>query len=318
MKPRLVFVHGVGPVRDVAAELATWTATLAAGARRAGHPRFAAALTTATDTFFAHYADLFRRPGAQGGPVVRPDDEEAAFALAVLTEAIAVQLEHERTPDERKILEQAAARVAPTDPPQGVGAVARRAIDVATTLTDVAYLRRAGQWVSGSGLVGHVSQVGRYLDRRPLDPAAPSGGTLDVAVRARVHELVGDGPAVVVAHSLGTVVALEALHESGAEVPLLVTLGSPLAMRAIVRPRVRPQPPSVPAGVGRWLNVWDRDDLVAARPLLERHLAPNAARVRPVSERVDSDGSWVHPALKYLAHPGTAGPIAEVMAAVAH
>jgi hypothetical protein len=94
-------------------------------------------------------------------------------------------------------------------------------------------------------------------------------------------------------------------------VPLFVTLGSPLGMRTVVWPRLFPQPPSTPPGVRRWLNFWDRDDIIVARPQLD--VRANAHGVEPVSERIDSDGVWIHTATKYLAQPGVAGPIAEAL-----
>ena len=45
-----------------------------------------------------------------------------------------------------------------------------------------------------------------------------------------------------------------------------VTLGSPLGLRTVVYGRLRPQPPRFPPNVRHWVNVADRDDLVAAEP----------------------------------------------------
>jgi pimeloyl-ACP methyl ester carboxylesterase len=69
-------------------------------------------------------------------------------------------------------------------------------------------------------------------------------------------QALGAGPAVVIAHSLGSVVGFEMLHEYRGTVPLWVTLGSPLALRAVVWPRLRPTPPATPDAVQRWLNYW--------------------------------------------------------------
>ena len=118
---------------------------------------------------------------------------------------------------------------------------------------------------------------------------------------------------MVVAHSLGAVVSYETLHEHSGDVPLWVTLGSPLGMRGVVWPKLRPRPPATPPTVRRWLNFWDRDDIIIARPDLEKKMTPNAADVRPDSNRVDSDGVWVHNAVKYLAQPGVAGPVIEAL-----
>ena len=79
--------------------------------------------------------------------------------------------------------------------------------------------------------------------------------------------------AVVVAHSLGTVVAYNVLMSRPAQfpslkVPLFVTLGSPLAVTA-VKSRVRPH--TFPKPVGKWFNAFDPDDVVALHPLNKKH-----------------------------------------------
>ena len=48
--------------------------------------------------------------------------------------------------------------------------------------------------------------------------------------------------------------------------PLLLTIGSPLGLETIIYQRLRPQPPSFPPRVKRWVNVADREDYVAAEP----------------------------------------------------
>jgi hypothetical protein len=65
MKPRPVFVHGIGGPRDADAELDAWLRALADGARAAGHSRRVLDLVQgwAADARFAYYADLFDRRG---------------------------------------------------------------------------------------------------------------------------------------------------------------------------------------------------------------------------------------------------------------
>ena len=122
---------------------------------------------------------------------------------------------------------------------------------------------------------------------------------------------------MVVAHSLGTVVSFETLHEHTGDIPLWVTLGSPLALRSVVWPKLRPEPRTTPPQVRRWLNYWDRDDIVATRPILENSFLPNADGVLPDSYRVDSDGVRVHAAVKYLAKADVAGPVVEALQTLA-
>lgn len=73
----------------------------------------------------------------------------------------------------------------------------------------------------------------------------------------------GGEPTVVVAHSLGTIVAYMLLKSDQAKfwnVPALITLGSPLAVTAIAE-RVRPL--ERPACIGQWFNGRDEHDTVA-------------------------------------------------------
>jgi hypothetical protein len=76
---------------------------------------------------------------------------------------------------------------------------------------------------------------------------------------------------VVVAHSLGTIVAYNLLrregHKRNWKVPLLVTVGSPLAVTAIRRTLKTLAPTRTPECVGAWLNAMDSRDVVALYPL---------------------------------------------------
>ncbi|GAA3208398.1 hypothetical protein GCM10020256_04840 [Streptomyces thermocoprophilus] len=93
------------------------------------------------------------------------------------------------------------------------------------------------------------------------------------AVRETVAEAVrGSGARVLVAHSLGTVVAYETLHAyPDLELDLLLTLGSPLGLPALMR-KLEPEPVdgrgARPPGVRRWVNIADVGDLVAVPPRL--------------------------------------------------
>ena len=123
--------------------------------------------------------------------------------------------------------------------------------------------------LSGALLPGFVSDL---LLRELLRRLVPDAEAyfFDDRKRARMQERMRaaltavSGPAVVVSHSLGTVIAYDVLREPalvGREIPLLVTMGSPLGYSEI-QDRVR-QPLQVPAPVGRWTNVADPRDVVA-------------------------------------------------------
>jgi hypothetical protein len=311
--PRLVFVHGIGSRRDPRDTKRKWIAALAEGARRAGHRDFAVELESEeqVDVVFAYYGDLFDEPGSQGHDQTQ-DQDQALMLPGLLLDLIEAQLAESSAGPEADQLNHARDQLVSDGVAQGPGSVARQVLNAATGLLAFGPLSRAGQWAGGKLLVRDLAQVARYLGRGEFDA---DGRSLDRRIRSRFHEALGDGPAVVVAHSLGSVVALEGLHDPGsaAAVPLLVTVGSPLAMRTVVWPRLRPRPPSTPDRVERWLNFWDRDDLIVARPRLEELFDANVHGVAPVTERVDSEGLWVHTATKYLDKPGVAGPIAEAL-----
>jgi hypothetical protein len=103
----------------------------------------------------------------------------------------------------------------------------------------------------------------------------------DSAARTAVRDCVAEAiaehrPDAVLAHSLGSVVAYEALLANPSlSAPLLVTMGSPLGMPAVVYDRLQPaQPPAPgirPPNVGRWINISDPGDLIAVpRPFTTR------------------------------------------------
>jgi hypothetical protein len=312
MGPRIIFVHGIGGPRAEADELRQWSAALAAGARLAGHSAFAAELEEdpGARASFVYYGDLFEPAQAQGGHGLDLDEEEGAILAGLILALIDTQLAEGPDERERRILEHARAQVAPEGQPQGAGNAVRLAVNAATTLLSLRPVRRAGLWATPKLMAGDLAQVARYLARGEADR---HGVTLDQRIRARLARALDGGPAVVVAHSLGTVVAWETLHERAAAIPLFVTIGSPIGMRTVVWPRLVPRPPSTPEPVARWLTFWDRDAVIAARPHIEADLRPSSAGVGVTSSRVDSDGLWVHAAAKYLATPNVGGPIAEVV-----
>jgi len=153
---------------------------------------------------------------------------------------------------------------------------------------------------------------------RVLETVSPLRGRLALMVLKQAHSYVArphiaqeidaivrpalahDEPMIVVAHSLGTVVTYKLLREFAAQgkprdVPLFVTLGSPLSIDAVRRgfpsPRLRPQT------IKRWLNGADRKDFVALRNVLDAStFGPG-----PVENISDIDnGDEPHEGVRYL------------------
>jgi len=86
------------------------------------------------------------------------------------------------------------------------------------------------------------------------------------AIDARVRPRLGSGEVVLVTHSLGTLIAFHLLREleragSDLRVPLLITMGSPLAVEAVKR--YVDLPHRSPSNIVQWLNFYDRGDPVS-------------------------------------------------------
>lgn len=146
--------------------------------------------------------------------------------------------------------------------------------------------------IAGSEVVERGPQNWAWVQAviRTIDAHVPGAATLIAMITNDVHQylskdslrsVIEDGviaalseeeESVIVAHSLGTIVAYKLLHRlsrNGAwKVPLLVTLGSPLAINAI-RDRVRPI--RHPTCVSKWYNARDPRDVVALYPLDREH-----------------------------------------------
>jgi len=158
--------------------------------------------------------------------------------------------------------------------------------------------------VSRQALVGDLKQLSTYLTDQQIRQR----------VRSRVAATIGPETRVVIAHSLGSVVAYEALCSlPGHQIRALVTLGSPLGIRNVVFDRLDP----APTGSGRnlrgvwpgdehltWTNLADSDDMIA----LTKDLRPLFGnQVRSV---IIDNGAKAHSATAYLTHPMCGGAVA--------
>ncbi|MBM7821616.1 hypothetical protein JOE63_004093 [Cellulosimicrobium cellulans] len=292
---RLVLVHGrdnQGLDADVLDR--TWTVVLDAGLRAAGSSR----VLHDADTSFVFYGDTLA--GLVAGDAEPPPvtvhalaalpGDELAFVAAVVEE----------------VLRGAGAGVPAR--PEGAGAGAGEWLNLLLSALD--------RYVPGlsSGVVVLLARdVWAYLH----DDAVRR--TIDDALAAAIPT---DGPAVVVAHSLGSVVAYSVLREhpdaARWDVPLLLTLGSPLAIRAIRDVLAARAPLRVPAPVRRWVAARDRRDALALHglgpaafpldpptPAIEDLVVANAAPGHHAAAVLLADGS---PA-GYLALPEVAGAL---------
>lgn len=131
---------------------------------------------------------------------------------------------------------------------------------------------------SGGALIAAATNdVYQYLTNSACRKHIEDGveRALDLGVEAAdgsAQPLPAGTESVVVSHSLGTIVAYTLLQRRSkanvGKVPLLVTLGSPLGIRAV---RSKLKPISHPSCVGKWFNAMDPNDVVALYPLDARN-----------------------------------------------
>ncbi|WP_405901172.1 serine peptidase [Streptomyces sp. NBC_00727] len=228
---RILGIHGIGNLRvneDPAAVAGHMSALWG--------KHLAAGGTPDADVRVAYYADLLQDSGHQG-------EDGRLEELSGSEEAILA--------DMFALLESPAA---PAGVAQGWLTYLLR-----SQLQDIVASKACSPGLMEWFVVRFAKEVHRYLEPGPARRA----------VQERVRaELTTHRPDVVIAHSLGSVVAYEALHDCGdLDVPLLITLGSPLALPKAVFHRLTPSPErgrgQRPQALRRWANLADPGDLVA-------------------------------------------------------
>ncbi|MFD0427500.1 serine peptidase [Streptomyces zhihengii] len=130
-------------------------------------------------------------------------------------------------------------------------------------------VRQAAEWIArryGDMARRFVVHFCREADTYVADP----NSVHRQQVRAELHRVLElHRPRVVLAHSLGSVVAYEALWHQPVELDLLITLGSPLGLPGAVYDRLSlgegndARKGERPPRVRRWVNVADIGDIVA-------------------------------------------------------
>jgi hypothetical protein len=264
---RVVGVHGVGRQFDGENTLrAAWLPALKDGLARAGRQ-----LASDDDFACAFYGNLFR----PGGKAIDPPFDASDVAEDW----------------ERELLELWWREAARIDP-------AVQGPDARTKLSAPSVVQRALNALSQSrffaglaerALIGDLKQLRRYFD----DPEVRR------AARASVERAIGADTTVIIAHSLGSVVAYEALCAHPAwPVHTLVTIGSPLGMSNLIFEKLEPGPTAGvgvwPQGIARWFNIADKGDIVASVKQLGSLFGTG------ITDQLIDNGAKAHDAVRYL------------------
>ena len=289
---RVVCVHGTGQqVKGEDSLAGEWALALRDGMRRAGCAE--AELPGAGDVRCVFYGDVFR-----------PTGRRLAVGDPWLTAADATEFDRE--------LLAAWWRGAAESDPRVVDPDAR---SLARTPGGVQAALRA---LSGSAFFAGLADRVMLFDLRQVRGYLTDPQVREAALE-RIAAAVGGDTRVVVGHSLGSVVAYEALcaHPEW-PVRALVTLGSPLGIPNLIFDRLVPAPAAAaagrvrgawPGGVRSWVNVADTGDVVALvkdlRPLFGEEVACYLVH----------NGSHAHDVRPYLTAAETGAAIAAGLAA---
>ncbi|MBZ2207976.1 hypothetical protein [Massilia soli] len=243
MKRHLVFVHGRAQHgKDAAALKQEWIIALKAGLAKSG-----LTLPVADDEIrFPYYGDTLDQ-------IVKGSSLDDAVDIVVRGVAPS-------SPEEEFFTEYLAELKAAIGMPDDPGRQ-RGPLNWGWVQAFLSVLDKTVPFASAAGVALFTNDVFQYLYRKDLR------NVMDDGVRAA---FVPGSEAVVVSHSLGTVIAYNVLQSAQLRVPLFVTLGSPLAIRAVKR---KLQPVSHPAAAARWFNAMDERDVVALYPLTSEHFA---------------------------------------------
>ncbi|NUQ99078.1 MAG: hypothetical protein HOY79_21825 [Streptomyces sp.] len=278
---RVVLVHGIAQqLKGPHTLLADWYPSLSDGATLAG------AVLEPQDVSMAFYGDLFRPSGHRGLGV--PELEAADVEEGLERELLLAWWQEAARGDSQVSGPDSAARLR-------TPYLVQRALDALSHSSFFAGL-------SERLLISAARQVRRYFTEPELR----------ADIQDRFFTALTDRTEVVLAHSLGTVIAYEGLC-ARPELPdlTLISLGSPLAVRGLVLDRLVPPPHDGrarwPAPVKGWTNLADRGDVVA----LVKELAPVFGD--RVTDVLVHNGAKAHDVRPYLTARETGQAIAAAL-----
>ena len=140
-------------------------------------------------------------------------------------------------------------------------------------------------------LFGDLKQVDLYINDRDIHER----------ILTRITDHIDSDTVLVIGHSLGSVVAYEAVCRKPESVTALITIGSPLGIRNVVFDKLTPTPNLLGSGLGKWpgrvkqwANIVARGDIVAA----QKELAPLFGS--KVNDEIIDSGWDAHSSTRYL------------------
>jgi hypothetical protein len=278
---RVVAVHGIGnQYYGPESMKADWLPSLRDGILLSGGPKLDEA-----ELECAFYGNLFRKPGMRAGDVPPLDASD-------------VQDEWEQ-----KLLMEWWRQAAAVDP--AVTGPEEKEMRVWAP----GWVQRALLQISKSKFFAAAAENLMIYDLKQVK-AYLHDDRIRTEAKARLKMLISAETKVLIAHSLGSLIAYEALFELPQRLELLVTLGSPLGIPNLIFDKLRP-PPINGRGAwpraARWTNVADKHDIVALEKKLSVRFGPD------VNDLPIDNGADAHHVRPYLTAAQTGAVIAHAL-----
>lgn len=307
--PHVTFIHGIAnkpPAEDL---LRIWRNALADGADPL--PLGDRGVTSS----MVYWADLMYE---------KPEEDLSAYEGVLENTAAAIDGGGNAAPPQPRSAEEAAFIAALRARMTALSDAELDAADPVPAAAQGALERVPLPWfIKKRVLNAFLSDVHHYLFDVEFAPPGRAPVRIQQTIRRRFVDAVStrtvSRPHVVVAHSMGTVIAYDCLKRVGdcATVDGLITIGSPLGLDEI-QDKLQPgwsrtdgfPHERVAAG---WVNLFDRLDPVCGfDPVLANdYCMGGAAKVEDAA--VQNDGAWRHSATKYLRQAHFAGALARML-----
>jgi len=288
---RILMIHGRAQGGKRADDLkATWIKTLQEGFQAARKP-----WPTAIDVDFPYYADTLDRLAAQAD-LPTPADVVAKGPgqnrqFEVFMQSALMEIQEKSAISDAEVQANLPPGVPQEKGPQNWGWVQAiaRTIDHRWTPTATFTIEK------------FLRDVYLYVTRREV------ARQIDEIVEAKLTR----EPTIVIGHSLGSVVAYNVVRKNLRKMELrkLITVGSPLGLRAISS---KLGVPENPAGEDGWYNAYDERDVVALNPLDDTYFPADPSIVN--YNRVDNQTDNRHGIVGYLNDKDVAAQIAAALA----
>lgn len=161
----------------------------------------------------------------------------------------------------------------------------------------------------------HFDWLGNYSIRKKTSDVAAylMVPKIQEEIGGKMRSLLDNTPTIVIAHSLGTVIAYQVLRElfnHYYDIRALITLGSPLGVKAVQR-QLQYLSYWPPCLNGPWINIYDEKDIVALNPITENDFR-NVGQL--VNIAMENHSKNRHDIIPYLSFPAIAKIITEVLA----